>query len=47
MEYVSDAVLAPLNIDLYLYQRRELGMSPERITSSLRDLLLNGLRGRS
>ena len=47
VEYVSDAILAPLNIDLYLYQRRELGMSPERITSSLRDLLLNGLRGRS
>ena len=47
VEYVSDAIIAPLNIDLYLYQRRELGMSPERITSSLRDLLLNGLRGRS
>ncbi len=45
VEYVSDAILAPLNIDLYLYQRRELGMTPERITSSLRDLLLNGLRG--
>lgn len=45
VEYASDAILAPLNIDLYLYQRYELGMSPERITSSLQGLLLNGLRG--
>lgn len=44
VEYLSDAILAPLNIDLYLFQRRELGMNPDRITSSLRDLLLNGLR---
>lgn len=44
VEYLSDAILAPLNIDLYLFQRHELGMSPERITSSLRDLILNGLR---
>lgn len=45
VEYLSDAILAPLNIDLYLFQRHELGMSPERIASSLRDLLLNGLVG--
>ncbi|MGB3635697.1 MAG: TetR/AcrR family transcriptional regulator [Rubrobacteraceae bacterium] len=47
IEYLSDAILAPLNIDLYLFQRHELGMSPERITSSLTRLLLNGLRGES
>ena len=45
IEYLSDAVLAPLNIDLYLFQRHELGMEPERITLSLQNLLLNGLRG--
>jgi AcrR family transcriptional regulator len=44
VEYASDAILAPLNIDLYLFQRQELGIKPERIVSSLRDLLLNGLR---
>lgn len=44
VEYSSDAILAPLNIDLYLFQRRELNMEPERITSSLRNLLLDGLR---
>ncbi len=44
VEYLSDAILAPLNIDLYLFQRHELGMEPERITSSLKNLLLNGLR---
>lgn len=47
VEYLSDAILAPLNIDLYLFQRRELGMEPERITSSLKNLLLNGLRGKN
>ncbi len=46
VEYASDAILASLNIDLYLFQRHELGMRPERIVSSLRDLLLNGLRGK-
>lgn len=46
VEYLSDAVLAPLNIDLYLFQRQELGMSPERIASSLQKLLLNGLDGK-
>lgn len=45
--YVSDAILAPMNIDLYLFQRHELGMEPGRITSSLKDLLVNGLRNRT
>ena len=44
VEYLSDAILAPLNIDLYLFQRHELGMEPERIIASLQNLLLNGLR---
>ncbi|MGF1470559.1 MAG: TetR/AcrR family transcriptional regulator [Rubrobacteraceae bacterium] len=47
VEYAADAILAPLNIELYLFQRRELGMEPERITTSLRDLLLHGLCGKS
>lgn len=45
LESVPDAILAPLNIDLYLYQRRDLGLSPEHILGSLQALLLHGLRG--
>jgi AcrR family transcriptional regulator len=45
MEYAADFILAPLNIDLYLFQRHELGMEPTRITGALRGLLVNGLRG--
>ncbi len=44
VEGVTEAVLAPLNVDLYLYQRGELGMEPERILVALRGLLLDGLR---
>ena len=44
VEYAADALLAPLNIDLYLFQRHELGMQPERIAAALRGLLLHGLR---
>ena len=46
IEYATDFVLAPLNIDLYLFQRHELGMEPARITSVLRGLLLDGLKSR-
>ena len=46
VEYAADFVLAPLNIDLYLFQRHELGMEPVRITSVLRGLLLYGLQAR-
>lgn len=46
VEYLSHAILAPLNIDLYLFQRHELGMEPDRITSSLQVLLFNGLLGK-
>lgn len=45
VEYASDAILAPLNIDLYLFQRRELGMEPGRMASSLSQFVLGGLRG--
>lgn len=45
LESVPDAVLAALNIDLYLYQRRDLGLPPDRILGSLEALLLDGLRG--
>ena len=46
VEYAADFVLAPLNIDLYLFQRHEIGMEPVRITSVLRGLLLYGLQAR-
>lgn len=45
LESVPDAILAPLNIDLYLFQRRDLGLAPDRILDSLQALLLDGLRG--
>ena len=43
VECVADTLLAGLNIDLYLYQRHQLGMERERIVGGLRSLL-NGLR---
>lgn len=36
VEYMTDALLAPLQINLYLYQRHTLGLSMERIESGLR-----------
>lgn len=42
-ECVADFLLAALHIDLYLFQRRELGMSRERVLGALRELL-DGLR---
>jgi len=42
--YTTDAILAALAIDLYLYQRHELGFSQERITKALRRLYSEGLR---
>ena len=44
VEGVAGAVLAPLNVDLYLYQRRELGIERGRIVAAIRGLLLEGLR---
>lgn len=45
VECLADTLLAALNIDLYLYQRDQLGMERERIVAGLRTLL-DGLRVR-
>jgi AcrR family transcriptional regulator len=39
VECLTDAFLAALNIDLYLYQRHQLGMERERILGGIRSLL--------
>lgn len=41
----ADAVLAPLGIDLYLHQRRDQGLAPDRILASARRIVFGGLRG--
>lgn len=38
-EYLAEALLAPLASDLYAHQRKERGMSPERIKAGLDELL--------
>ena len=43
VECLADTLLAALNIDLYLYQRHQLGMERDRIVDGLRSML-NGLR---
>lgn len=43
IECLADTLLAALNIDLYLYQRHQLGMERERIVGALRSVV-NGLR---
>ncbi len=43
IEYAADVVLTPLAIDLYLYQRYELGFTQERIAEGLQHFLLHGL----
>jgi hypothetical protein len=43
LECAADTLLAALNIDLYLYQRRELGMGRGRIVAALGSLL-EGMR---
>jgi AcrR family transcriptional regulator len=47
VEVTADAILAPLAVDLYLFQRGEAGMSRERIVGALQGLMLNGLRNGS
>ena len=39
LEYLSDALLAPLNAQLFHYQRMTQGYSPERISAGLRGLV--------
>ena len=46
-ECAAGAFSAPLEVDLYLFQGHELSMEPERITTVLRTILLDGLRGGS
>jgi AcrR family transcriptional regulator len=44
VDYTADAILASLDIDLYLFQRRARGFTPERIMGALRRLCHGGLR---
>lgn len=43
VDYLADAILAPLKADIFYYQREVRGFSLERISAGLR-LLLHGLR---
>jgi hypothetical protein len=43
--YVADALLAALDVDLYLFQRRGRGYTPEQISRGLKQLV-SGLRTR-
>ena len=39
LEYLAVALLAPLDVDLFYYQRREQGIPLERISAGLRSLI--------
>ena len=39
IEYLADAMLAPLNVDLYYHQSRMLGLSPGRISAGLSSMI--------
>ncbi len=39
LEYLATALVAPVEIDLYYYQRRVQGYSPERISAGIRSLV--------
>jgi len=41
--YVADAILAALEIGLYIHQRTRQGFTPERIMGSIRQLYIDGL----
>ncbi len=42
--YLVDAILAPLNADLFIYQRQTLGFDLERISRSFRRLVLASVK---
>lgn len=44
IEALADTILAPFDIDLYLFQRRGRGFDAARIAGAVRRLLLDGLR---
>ncbi len=39
LRYLSEALLAPLNVDLYYHQRRVEGLSPGRISAGMKTLV--------
>jgi hypothetical protein len=39
LEYLATALLAPLDVDLFYYQHRVQGLSAERISGGVRDLV--------
>lgn len=43
--YLTDAILAPLNANLFIYQREVLGFDLERISQGARRLALRGCQG--
>jgi hypothetical protein len=45
--YLIDAILAPINADLFLYQRQILGFDLARISAGLRGLVLRGIAGQN
>jgi AcrR family transcriptional regulator len=42
--YLTDALLAPLNPNLFSYQRQELGLALDEISGQLRQLMLRGIQ---